>query len=156
MEIKNRSAAPLYVNIAVLATRANVGVETADFFRGEGDNDRTTNFGTHLSAMQLHNLPINTDIYTVLRHKRYKIVAGETGGTNIQTHSGNSYLQLDWFIPFKRQMRWDTNNASPPESGHVNLVYWCDKFENAPGAASQINQMAFGYYCVTSFRDIGE
>lgn len=154
-EIKNRSADPLLLNIAVIASKGTSGIEVADFFRDQA-LDRACDFSSALSSIELHHLPINTDKYIVLRHKRYTLQPGATGGTNIITNHGQSWMTLDWWLPFKRQVRYDSSSANNPEDGNVTLVWWADKFESASGTVMSSNQFAIAYRHVCHFKELGE
>lgn len=154
-EIKNRSADPLLLNLAIIASKGTSGVETQDFFRDHA-TERAVDFGTALSSIEFHHLPINTDKYTVLRHKRYTLMPGASGGTNIITNQGKSWMTINWWQPIRRQVRYDTSNANNPEDGNVTFVYWADKFESASGTTTSTNQFAIAYRQVVHFKEIGD
>lgn len=148
LEFKNRSSDPLNINVAILSPKSGIGsstpIPTADFFRDTMTSDRSKDFGTALDSQDFHCSPINSDKYTILRHKRYQLVPEATGGDTVAL-SGRSYMTCNWWIPLKRQFRFDAG-ASYPDSGQVHLVYWADKFMSAgttpvsPGSFNMSNK----------------
>lgn len=155
-EVKNLASEPLYVNVAVLSLKAGASsgsgqVNVNDFFRASAGPDRARDFGSTLTGMEFHCLPINTDRYTILKHKRYRLVPPVTGTT--VSHSGSSYMNIDWWIPLKRQIRWDAGTASDPEAGAVTFVYWADKMFNTAGTAIETSQFRFSSRLVTYFKE---
>lgn len=122
MEFINFGTEACYLNVAVLHHKQLETVETSDFFGNKG-YERAIDFGDpSLDALQYHCLPINTDNYVILRHKRYKLVAGtQSGGTNDLT--GSNHMNLNWYVPLKRQLRYDQDGTAV-ESGQCWLVYW--------------------------------
>lgn len=151
-EIKNTTAAPFYVNLAILAPKGNAtGVVTTDFFRDSGPT-RARDFDTTLTSNELHCLPINADRYTVLRHKRFRLVPGNAA-TATQSHQGYSYANYDVYIPIKRQIRYDTASSADPESGNIFVCHWGDRFDTAGGAASVANEYRVTMYAVTYFKE---
>jgi len=141
MEMKNITANPMYVNFAVISPKAGVdpsaNLDTLDFFRASDSNDRSKDFSEALTSTEFHMLPINTDKYTVLKTKRSKVVAALSGGDTVAL-SGSSYLNLDWWIPLKRQFRFD-GTLSTPDNGQVYLVYWFDMFMQPGGTLKILN-----------------
>lgn len=124
-EFRNAQSDPMYLNVAVLAPKQSATVDTTDFFRDDGNSDdRAVNFSNlTLNSMQFHCLGINTDEYVILKHRRYRLTPAG-GATEYQAASGRNYMNIDWYIPIKRQLRYQSTSGSP-ESGQMFLVYWC-------------------------------
>lgn len=141
-EIRNTHAGPLYVNVAVLSPRAGASsIETSDFFRAQGANNnqsnRAVNFSVALTSLDFKCLPINTDRYVVLKHKRMRLnEVDNSASASFDSNSGRNYMNIDWWIPLKRQFRWQSAQALNPESGACFLVYWYDKWGSNGGAAA--------------------
>lgn len=154
-EIKNLTNAPLYVNIAVISPKGGLGtssdIPTADFFRDFSSNDRSKDFGIANTSLDNHCLPINSDKYTIFKHTRARLVAEATGGDTVALQ-GMSYTNIDWWIPFKRQIRWDAN-LSYPESDQVYLVYWFDKFCTAGATAASTGAVTMSHKTVMYYRE---
>lgn len=131
MEIKNTGSLPLYVNVAVLSPKGGKGgVNATDFFRSS-DTERGRNLDPTLTSNEYHCLPINSDNYTILKHKRMRLVAGAGGGDTVSLN-GYSYTNLNWWIPLKRQIRYESSGDSP-DVGTCYLVYWFDQFGTGSG-----------------------
>lgn len=115
-----------WLNVAVVAPFQRGAADfPTDFFRARDNLDeRESDFATTLGSMDLHTLPINTDKWTVLKHKRYEM---PTYGSQIPGWS----QKIDMYIPLNRQVTyWDTlsNSCNTP----VYLLYWvCRGFQNS-------------------------
>lgn len=153
MEIRNQAQGPLYVNVAVIAPKGgNTGVPNTDFFRWSANDNRSIDFGdVTLTSNEYHCLPINVDKYTVLRHKRY--VLGENGSTSFADQNRANYANVDWWIPLKRQIRFDGNSSGDTQNGEVYSVMWCDNWGTAAGAGSTADQLAYTRRFVTYFKE---
>jgi len=144
-ELKNLTNDPLYVNFAILSPKAGVDpsqdIDTTDFFRASDSNDRSKDFSTQLTSTEMHCLPINADKYTVLKHQRTTLVAAATGGDTVSL-TGKSYMNLDWWIPMKRQFRFD-GTVGTPDNGQVYFVYWFDRYMTTTLVAETVNGVKF-------------
>lgn len=140
-EFSNTQTIPLYLNVAVLSPKQKSTVDGNDFFRDDGsDDNRAQNFSSiTLNSLQFHCLPINTDDYIILKHRRYKLNP-VPNGTTFAAQNGKNYMNIDWWIPLKRQLRYDTLSGGP-ENGTVHLVYWCARFgDNLSGVQTNACQ----------------
>lgn len=134
-DFRSIAASPCHLNVAVLAPKdGTLTVNENDFFRGSGDR-RARDFDLTLTSQDFHCLNINTDKYTILRHKRY-MLAAEGPTTVFEDNTSNSYVSLRWWIPVRRQLRYD-EDQSTPESGKMFFVYWYDNFQRNSGSAVQ-------------------
>ena len=157
-ELINQLVGPLYFNLAIVFDKGGStsgGVSNADFFRWDG-NDRSRNFSNALSGLEFHRLPINTDRYVVLKHKRYTLIqqrdleGGEPNVTNVR--SGKNYRTMRWYIKLKRQIKFDTS-LNTPETGQCYLVYWCDGWGTPANSSPTEAAANFGKRIVMYFRD---
>ena len=141
----NLTGLPLLMNVAVLSSKFDpTQVPTStDFFRGESAT-RGDDFDTGLQASEFHCLPINTDKYFVQSHHRYKL---SRFGVNAMDH-----LQKKFYVPIKRQIRFDTN-AGSSINRQFYLVWWCDAHMDPALAPVRAAAMNFQYKCVTHFRE---
>jgi len=152
LEVKSIGPAPLYVNIAVLSPKGNAeNVTVNDFFRSSQATDRARDFADDLNSNEFHCLPINADRYTILKHKRYRLIPGGTESGSV-SQQGLSYMNVDWYIPLKRQLRYD-GTTGQPEAGAVSLVYWFDEFATSSGTASTTGIVQMSRRCVTYFKE---
>ena len=130
LEIENQSSSPLYFNYAIIAPRCGTTVTTNDFFRGL-DGERSVDFSLALSSQDFHCRAINSDKYTVLKHK--KLLLACFGSTNNDGGTRSAYEALDMWVPLNRQIRYedvDTDLSCNP----VFMVYWMDKFTTTGGS----------------------
>lgn len=152
LEVRNVRDEPLYFNLAVLAPKgATASVVTADFFRGSTD-DRAQDFdATALNSNEFHCLPINSDKYVVLLHKRYRL--GPSPGATLYTNeNSNNFLNIDRYVSLKRQLRWSSGEQSA-EVGRVYVVYWASVFNGASGAPPLLNAYSVSRRYVTYWKE---
>ncbi|AXQ66453.1 MAG: putative capsid protein [Tantalovirus resnatis] len=142
------------VNIAVIAPKNDdvSSIGTNDFFRGSA-GDRAIDFAVGLTGNQFHCTPINADKYVIMTHKRM-ILPGIVGqGTITSDYSGHNYRQLNMYVPFKRQVRWDQSADTTPDHGKVFLVYWCDKFMDTAGTTSITDSLETSISAITYWKE---
>jgi len=133
-EISNNLDSPLYYNIAVVAPHGNTSTPNqTDFFRSTGGTTRSTDFGTSLSSLEFHCLPINTDKYTVLYHKRIMLNA-VNNTASFAARDGRNYCVHDHYVKMNRQIRYDDTTSGSCENP-VYVVHWADEFQTASGSA---------------------
>ncbi|ASH99185.1 capsid protein [Giant panda circovirus 2] len=152
LEFRNNVTTPLYVNVAVLApknTSGNILSET-DFFRDSGTT-RAKDFSTALTAMEFHCLPVNTDDYVVLKHKRFRL-GPLPGATLYQNSVGNNYKNVDWYIKLGRQVRYESSSSQATD-GHVSVAYWCDAWGAAAGTAAASGSMSVSQRYITYWKE---
>lgn len=138
MAVKNILDKPLYVNYAIVAPKeSNGGVTTVDFFRGSG-SERGEDFDNARTSLQFHSNAINTDLYEVLTHKRFRLGSATTTGVSDGVLNINDYVKLN------RQVRYEGGVTT---SGKVQIVFWCDGSQRASTATPE-NSM----YTETIFR----
>lgn len=125
---------PVFFNAAIIALKHNQsGVSATEFFRSN-NGDRGTNFSTTLTALELAYLPINADLYTILRHHRHQLNARIDGTqTNSDAGPGNWISKKIW-LPVNRQLRFENTIASSATTP-IYFVFWCDRMDAAGGTA---------------------
>lgn len=152
MEIRNQSTNPMYFNIAVISPKdSNAVVTESGFFRGYQETSRSVDFSSGRSSNEFHCLPINSDKYTVLKHKRYRLVPVNQNSTVYMDQSGHNYMNIGFYTQLKRQVRWQDNGVT--ETGKCYLVYWCDEFLTAAGTPAIAQQMQVNEKVVTYFKE---
>lgn len=154
-EVVGTMTTPCYVNLALVMVKGGTtssGVpNNADFFRYHSA-DRARNFGTFLSGLEFGTLPINTDKYVVLKHKRMLLIPGIDDPGTFRTEGGKNWRRLSWYIKVKRQIRYDASQ-NIPESGQVYLLHWGAGFGESEGAPSVVGAYSLHRRIVQYFRD---
>jgi hypothetical protein len=148
---------PLYANVAVVHLKNTDAGLNADFFRGAGGS-RGTDFDISLNSNKFHCLPLNTDRFVVLLHKRYRLNGGvpQVPGPAIETISlgGFNYTNTANYVPIKRNIKYTGGGTnSVTADSNIKLIWWCDTF-GAPGNTQpQINQLKMSQRCVAYFKE---
>lgn len=128
---------PGYLNIAVLSPKQTTtdSVEPLNFFRNNEDA-RSMDFSTLRTGLEFHCCPINSDDYTILRHKRYVLNTVNQPTASWSKQSGSSWINVNWWVPLRRQVRYQPGESATPTDGRVFLVYWFDVWGNPSGTAA--------------------
>lgn len=151
MEVSNSNGAPLYFNMAILSAKDGVaGIQTANFFRAS-TGERAVDFDQTLTGLEFHCLPINVDKYTVLKHKRFRLIG--TSQASFTERTGKSYMNLDFYMKLNRQLRWDQTSGIQPISGGVFLVYWADLFQASGGDTPVTGTYSITQRHITYFKE---
>lgn len=102
------------------------------FFRDSDGVGRATDFDFKSSSLFLHCASLNTDEINVLFHRKFTL-APKVESTGDSAEGSKSYKQLNFYVPLKRQIRFDHDEAADGDTdldwGHtsqsdVYLVYW--------------------------------
>lgn len=152
INVESLRTVPIQINFAVLGRKNGAIATTLEFFRGYGD-DRSVDFSTTLNFLKLMQSPINTDHYEVLHRWNVKLGALQnfSGGTAEAKH-GVTAKEINKYIPFKRQLRYD-NTGNDPEAHNMLLVYWADVEYNAGSSTATANSFNIQIRNVAYFRD---
>ena len=152
-EVQNKHTGPLYVNIAIVHAKNESIASVADlepnFFRATGV-ERGIDFGSSsISGLGYHCNNLNTDALNIIKHKRYKLGEKYASGP-FKSESSSNYMTTKWWVPMKRQLRYDRTTTSEPEGGHIWLVWWCDQWGSAATSGftsmAQVNTRTVMYY----------
>lgn len=133
---RNTQNNTMLVNFAVVRPKkaGSIGPDATDFFKSQGTGtERARNFATALSSMEFHYLPINSDEYDILMHKRFRL-QGLTDGADVERSSSN-FKKIDRYIKINRQLRYDGTGESPTGNSAIYTVYWFD-FQMTTGGSS--------------------
>lgn len=118
----------IYCNVAVIAPKQGTDIATGtgnDFFRSLTNLDaRALDFNASTSSINLHTLPVNTDLYTVLKHKRFILQPCSLG--HEFWHQEHKF-----YVPLQRQIAYDTDGTC---QNPVFLVYWMARSNFTAGA----------------------
>lgn len=136
----------LYVNCAVVAPKDSIAINPVNFFRALSDLDsRSYDFNLGRTSIELHRLPLNTDTFTILKHKRFSLTQKGAGIAGFQK-------TFKWWIPLRRQLTYGDANADSCITP-IFFVYWCDKAFNSSGAPAVPNVAVVQIKVTTFFRD---
>ena len=143
MWLKNKLASgdPLYLNVAVVSPKTLPGETTVlpatDFFRSSFNNNRARDMGISINFMDLHCMPINSDLYKIYMHKRLRIpgiynALDSTPPTSApQANLGMAGEKwLEFYVPIKRQVRFTDQNSRYPSGNNVYLAWWVSSSQN--------------------------
>lgn len=150
-QIKNVVTSPMMLNIAVISRKKGYNITPTNFFRDYAQS-RDVDFGTALTSNQMHTLPISTDLYSILKHKRIVIAGQDTSATTSgikNWHVGKVYVKLN------RQIRYDDDIAPGTASAEdrVYLVYWWDHLNEPAAAGVDANSASIAMKAVTYYDD---
>ena len=137
MEVNSTRNNPLYFNMAVISPKqtTNDSVEATNFFRNNTDA-RSMDFSIARTGMEFHCCPINTDDYTILKHRR-RVLTTTGAPTGIYNRQyGSSWINVEEYIRLKRQVRYLPGESSTATDGRVFHVFWFDNWGAAGGTAA--------------------
>jgi len=137
MEVRCTLNTPIYLNCAVLSPKqtGNDSIDPTGFFRNNSDA-RSMDFSINRTGLEMHCAPINSDDYTILKHKRYVLNTVNQPTSSWSKQSGSSWINIDWWVPLRRQVRYLSGESSTPTDGRVFHVFWFDVWGNPAGTAA--------------------
>lgn len=151
-EWRSNAKKPVFFNIALVHDKRTSSTDTSisdlnDFFRAYTTN-RAQSFSNVLTSNEFRCLPLNSDRFTILKHHR-RTIQPEAGNTDYEPRNGNNHGTMDMWVPLKRQIRFDGDNAE----SKVWLIYWCDQAMNASGTLPVNDTLELFHKTVTYFRE---
>lgn len=145
-QFRNDLETPVYFHYAIMNEKACLPQTNfnADFFRDHGKADqRNTDFvnpNSGLTALELHCLPINTDKWNVLTHKKYRVGPKDPNlpvGQGAYNFMGkNNYFDREFYLPLNRQIRFDGSGSAAKNTDPLYLVHWCDQIDSSKTATA--------------------
>lgn len=161
---QNNVNEPMYCNIAIVNPKnANSSVMSVDGFFRDYNLSRDVNFSTGLSAMELHNLPISTDKYRILAHKRHIIMPAGLLATSMPTGafanvavnaSGPvNMVAGNMWVPLKRQLQFNDDTDDNCEHKCFYVV-WFDKVTASKTDPALTNVVRGNVHAVTYFNEV--
>ena len=152
IEVNHLQTAPLLVNYAIVYDkRSNDGtttVNTGDFFRANGGTQRAKDFSTVLSSAEFHCLPLNTDRFTVLWHKRFKLGVNTPSG-GYSNNSRENYRMIQKYQKINKLIRYEDGSAQ----SKIWLMWWCDLFSNPAATPAAANVLQYQHEGIVYFRE---
>lgn len=162
-EMRSNSTPPLKVNMAVISPRAGTEVfanqpqETmTNFFRNRGGSTRGLNFeasGVNANApLVMSTFGINIDRWNVLMHKRFTLNPISQTSSQFRTERGSNFKTIKKYIPIKRQVRYESGEASSSETP-IYFVFWVSPMLTAEPQTSLalIQNIMFSRLIVTTY-----
>lgn len=127
-----------WMNIAIISPKSDLAsnelIPNAEFFRNPSGSRRFTDFNdASQNNVDYKCNAINTDKYNI--HKRSSFVIGPNNSTE-----GNKNGYLEWYMPIKRQIRYNESNTKP-EGKNMYMVWW---FSTSDGG-TPANSVRFQY-----------
>lgn len=152
MEFENNLNRPMYFHSAIVYDkRSNDGttiVTTDDFFRSRQGNERSVDFSTALSSLEFRCLPLNTDRFSVLRHKRF-FLTPVNSGAGFTAASGKNYKLYEDYIRLKKLVRWNDNQAQ----SKIWWLQWFDYYGRVGGDPAEVGGATMTRMCTMYFKD---
>lgn len=150
--LSTTNRAELYCNVAVISPKDQNGssstISLADFFRDQSGTERGQDFSIGLSSTEMHCLPINTDKYSLLHHKRFSLGgAQQTGGMK------KNVCTFDFYAKLNRQIRYQSDASTVPEGNNVYLVYWFSIQDEPGSTAATANAVNVSMHITQYFRE---
>lgn len=151
-QVRNGRTVPMNWHLAVVSNKQNgTTVTTTDFFRSPSDT-RAQDFTTAINDLTMDNLALNSDKYQILKHKKWQLVPS-SNNTTWQANSGKNFTTIRWYVPLKRQLRFEQNTDTIPNTGNVFLVYWCSHMADGSGDPAVVDGWDVGYRTEMYFRE---
>jgi len=143
------------LNIAVVSPRNNNATTLqADGFFRDYNSSRDINFSTGLSGLRMHVLPISTDKFRVLAHKRLRVGPSLDTNTGLFNDNGVSNMcEFDIWVPLKRNLQYNDDTDDNCES-KVFWVMWYSSANAANGAGTEANTMEGALHAVTYYSEV--
>lgn len=131
-----------YGHMALLSVKNSKVVAEDGFFRDYGAS-RDVSFSTSLTGISMAHLPINTDIYNVIRHVRFNLAPGNP------LSRGDSVMK-SMYVKINRLITYNDDTDSSCENP-IWLVWWMSAIEAgtlapAVGGALNINFRTVVYF----------
>ena len=145
--VKNILKVPVMFNWAVVVPKANNTVSPIDILRGNGA-ERDVTLNNALTFMDLRCLPINTDRYRVVKHKKMLIQPDSDKGAD--QSEGRDFRLIEEYIKTNRQLFFDGSSAKPLQN--MWMVWWCDYYNSPTGSTAATIQ--YSWRIVDYFNDV--
>lgn len=135
-------------NLAIIApiARDDGGIVNTEFFRARNNLDeRNVDFSTTLGSIDLHNSPINSDRYHVLKHLRFEL-------DTFQAQSGKFNKRCSFYLPINRQLRYSGNNGFDCLD-RIYMVWWVCRGFSSSGVSLGVPSMDMHYRATIHYRE---
>lgn len=140
---------PVMIHVAVVSPKKSNNVVVNDFFRAYG-SARSQNADTSGNSNLWNCTPINSDIYTILMHKRFTLNPSTNSHDSQYNTHGRNYRFFKRYLKIKRQVRYDTSTTAV--EGNIFIIWWAD-FISQDNPAATVATVRYDAHLVTIFRD---
>lgn len=135
-QYNNDTTLPVTCHIALIQPRKTQAVGTDDFFRGTLGTRRGVDFTSFLTGLEQNCMHINTDLYTVLFHKRFILgPADNATNTAISSTRHPTFKVFNRYVRINRQVRFAGDDTTPID-GNLVWVRWYVRWNQTGGQAS--------------------
>jgi len=146
---KNRLKEPVFFNWAIIIPKADNSINALNILRGD-ETERDQSIDNSRTYMDLRCLPINSDRYRIVKHKRFTILFDSDKDIS-NPNEGCDMRVVEEYIRIDRQIFFDGDIALPLTN--VWMVWWCDFYGSAPGALI-IPSLDYSYKLVNYFKEV--
>lgn len=158
LHIRNNFNVPLVFHYAIVCPKNKNEfnlVPNDSFFRSMGTESRSRDFSTALTGQEFDCLPINSDKFIILKHKKRMIgPLFDQGSTNRYMNGvTNNYIKIDGYEQLNRQIRYDPTGNDIEEANPVWFVYWCDQFLASANEPAKAGVISIQRKFITYFRE---
>lgn len=142
---------PFVFNFAVVSAKRGGAPTATNFLRGEGE-ESGINLDTQRNGMQLACASINTDLYSILMHKRIKLWnQTQSSLTNDRARMLN-WGPNEFWIPLRRQLTFEDQSSSANDN--IYIVHWGDFADTQAFAASVTSAYDMQLRVITYYRNM--
>lgn len=121
----NKFAKPLILHYGFISPKSSTQVSVTDWFRSSG-NTRSADFAAGLKSLDYQSLGINTDLYTVLVHKKKYLAPGITPTVNwYSTGNALSWTFGKMYLKINRIIRFNSDTDTVPQAGNIFFFQYC-------------------------------
>lgn len=129
--VKSRLKVPVFFNLAWVIPKAANTVNPVDILRGQ-TVERDSQLDNTLSFMDLRCLPINTDLYRIVKHKKMMILPDSDKSATVS--EGRDFRLVEEYIKTNRKIYFNGSTSTPLQN--VHMVWWCDYYNSPTGVNS--------------------
>lgn len=145
--IKSVLKVPIFFNWAIVIPKAANLVSNSNLLRSSGA-ERDEVLDSSLTFMDVKCLPINTDLYKVVKRKSMMILPDSDKSAT--TSEGRDFKVVEEYVKTNRKIFFDGDTAEPLQN--MFMIWWCDYY-NSPTAAT-LNTADISYRIVNYFHDV--
>lgn len=152
---QNMNVQPTIVNVAWIVNKAELAISDTNainlvsFLRGYEENRGYTLDGTACGTIEGAFGQINSDLWSIIKHKRY-LLEGRLANQGLATNK--SYMMRKFWIPIRREFRFNNDTDAFPSNGNMYLVMWAS-LSNAGPATVLSNVVNYQQRTIMCFKD---
>lgn len=142
---------PIVFNFAIVSSKRAITPLSANFLRGEG-TETGVDLSINRTGLELACMPINTDLYSILLHKRIKLWQVPDANaipTNTPKASKGPY---HWWVPLRRQLTFE--DGATTANDNVYIVHWADYVDTPASSPTVANLYDMQARCITYYRNM--